>query len=231
MFNRTSLRAFEETLRVHARRTAELSQRALVETAERVRDARIAEQRSRAGVAPDYTQIVDRVRDAPLNAVRPDGTIIFEWCYLREIAEVALRQLRARGPDLSGAWKKSLTVFVDDVRATTEAITAETKFIEIAPVIIYARRLELGKDRKGGPFVVNAPPHLVEETALVLRAQYRRVANVKPSFVQLQANSTNSTGWGAEYRRTLGSVTNRKAAQKQTAAMRYPCIQIWPLAS
>lgn len=214
MLKPVALRAFEETFRVQAQKTAELSKRALIETAERVRNTTLAEQRSRAGVAPDYTQIVDRVRDAPLNAVRPDGTIIFEWVYLREVAEVAFDTLLARGPQLSGAWKKSLSIFVDDVKASLEAITPATQRIEIAPVIIYARRLELGKDRKGGPFVVNAPPHLVEETAVLLRRQYARVARVQHTFVQLQAD-------------TAGMNAKARAAAK--AAVRYPAIMIRPL--
>ncbi len=216
MFKPASLRAFEETFRVAQQKTAELSKQALIDTAEDVRDEVMTQQRSRAGVTPDYVQVVDRIRNAPLSAVRHDGVIMFEWVYLQEAALAAYGMLVARGPSLSGAWKKSIAVFVDDVRASVAAITPATRLIEIAPVIIYARRLELGKDRKGGPFVVNAPPHLVEEVAVFMRRTYANVATIKHSFIQMAADTSGLVG---------------KAKARAKADMRYPAIQIRPLAA
>lgn len=215
MLKPAALRAFQETFTVKVpQQNAEISRRMLVQTAERVRDATIGEQRSRAGVAPDYVQIVDRKRGAPLTDVRPDGVIVFEWIYLNEIAQVAVDMLLARGPQQSGDWKKSISVFVDDVKVAADRIPKTAQLIEVAPLIIYARRLEIGRDRKGGPFVVNAPPHLVQETALMLAAQYRRVATIKHSYVQLQGDVSGLRG---------------RARNKAQADMRYPCIQIRPL--
>lgn len=216
MIKATSLRAFEETFRVAQQKTAALSKQALIDTAEDVRDEVIARQRSRAGVSPDYDQVVDRIRDAPLSSVRPDGVIMFEWIYLQEVARVGFEMLVARGPQLSGAWNKSIAVFVDDVRASIAAITPATRLIEIAPVIIYARRLEIGKRKGGQPFILKAPPHLVEETAIFLRRTYAGVATVKHSFVQIQGNTGSLRG---------------KARNRANAEMRYPAIQIRPLAA
>lgn len=207
-----AMRAFTETLTVQVPQdNADLAKRMLVQTAERVRDEVIARQRQRAGVPPSYEQVVNRVRGAALETVRPDGVIVFEWSFLREIASEAVRLLTERGPELSGAWKRSITVFVDDSAAALSAITAKTKLVEISPVIVYARRLERGLDRQGGPFIVQAPIHLVHDTANHLRALYRNVANIKATYVQLQV--------------ATGSLRGRARARAQ-AEMRYPAVEI-----
>lgn len=207
-----AMRAFVDTLTVKVPRdSAELARRMLVETAEKVRDDVIAKQRQRAGVPPAYEQIVNRVRNAALETVRPNGVIVFEWSYLREIASEAVRLLTERGPELAGDWKKSITVFVDDTAAPLTAINAMTKLVEVSPVIVYARRLERGLDKKGGPFVVNAPMHLVHDTANHLRAFYRNVANIKPTYVQMEANTAGLRG---------------RARARAQADMRYPAIEI-----
>lgn len=206
------MRAFVDTLTVKVPRdNAELARRMLVETAEQVRDEVIATQRQRAGVPPAYEQVVNRVRGAALETVRPDGVIVFEWSYLREIASEAVRLLTERGPKVSGDWKKSITVFVDDVAAPLTAINARTLLVEVSPIIVYARRLERGLDKQGGPFVVNAPMHLVHDTANQLRAFYRNVANIKPTYVQMEANTAGLRG---------------RARARAQAEMRYPAIEI-----
>ena len=206
------MRAFVDTLTVQVPRdNAEMAKRMLVQTAEQVRDEVIGRQRQRAGVAPAYEQVVNRVRNAPLNTVRPDGVIVFEWSYLREIASEAVRLLTERGPELSGDWKRSITVFVDDTAAPLTAITARTQLVEVSPVIVYARRLERGLDKKGGPFIVQAPMHLVHDTANHLRAFYRNVANIKATYVQLEANTAGLRG---------------RARSRAQAEMRYPAIEI-----
>ena len=212
MISSSGLRTFNETFGVKVtEQNAELSKRLLIDTAEKVRDRTMAQQASRAGVRPAYAQIVDRRRDAPLQTVRPDGVIVFEWSYLREISSEAVRLLTERGPELKGDWKRSIPVFVDDTAASLSAINERTRLVEVSPVIIYARRLEIGRDKKGGPFVVNAPPHLVQETAKTLARFYRNVANIKHSFVQLAANTGDLKG---------------SARARALAEIRFPAIQI-----
>lgn len=217
MIKAQSLRAFEETFRVTARQSEAASKRALVETAEHVRDDVIARQRSRAGVTPDYETVVDRVRGAPINAVRHDGVIVFEWIYLREVADQAFELLVARGPERTGAWKRSIAVFVDDTRASLGAITPATRLIEIAPTMPYSRRLEIGRDRQGGPFIVQAPMNLVQDTMRVLRTTYRNVARLGFTYVQMESDATR----GLRGRRR----------QRERAALRFPAISIEPVRS
>ena len=215
MLTPTSLRAFTQTLQVEVpRANATAARRLLVETAERVRDGTSAAQATRAGVRPAYRQSVDGRLDAPLTAVRRDGQVVFAWSYLREIAEVAIRLLRERGPERSGGWKASIALYVDDVRADVSAITAATRLIEVAPVIVYARRLELGQRKDGRPFVISAPPHLVEETAMLLAQRYRDLASIKHAYLQLASNARGLRG---------------RARRVAESAMRYPAIAIRPL--
>jgi hypothetical protein len=215
MLTPTSLRAFTQTLQVEVpQANATVARRLLVATAERVRDETAVSQSSRAGVRPSYRQSVDGRLDAPLSAVRPDGQIVLAWSYLREIAELAVRLLLARGPERSRAWKGSIAIFVDDVRADVAAITAATRLIEVAPVIIYARRLEIGRRGDGRPFVISAPPHLVEETALLLAQRYRDLASIKHTYLQLASNARGLRG---------------RARRQAQSDVRYPAIAIRPL--
>ena len=116
----------------------------------------------------------------------------------------------ARNDGLNGR----TALYVDDIRADVSAITAATRLIEVAPVIVYARRLELGQRKDGRPFVISAPPHLVEETAMLLAQRYRDLASIKHAYLQLASNARGLRGRA------------RRAAE---SAMRYPAIAIRPL--
>jgi len=219
------MRAFVTQVGVAQKENARL---ALVATA-RGEEARvIREQRARSGgIAPTLTRIVDGRRGASYETVRANGVIILQWSYIREIVQVAVSRLKARGPEQAGDWKKSITVFADDAPVSPTNIPALADFIQIAPTVPYSRRLEIGEREDGKPFVISALPHLVEEAATFLRKDYAGVAVVKHSYVQFDASTGGATEWRAAYRRTLQRESNRRRAHAQTAELRYPAIQIW----
>lgn len=189
------------------------ARQALIATA-RAEEARVLkEQTARTGgIAPTLTRIVDGRRGGDYDAVREGGVIILQWRYLREIAAVALRRLRERAPELSGAYKRGLVLFVGDGEAGLSAggIPAAAQRLTVVATQPYSRRLEVGKDAAGGPFVVQVAPHIVQETAALLANDYRGVATVRFTYEDVE---------GPAAARGRGSSKARRA-------LRYPAIRV-----
>ena len=220
MTTRTQLRAMQETLTVSVpRMNAEASRDLLARTAETEKRRVIAEQTARAGVAPTLATVVDGQRGAAPAAVRPDGYILLEWGYVREVALVALDALRKAGPRVEGLWADSLTVLADNAEVEPAAIPHMAQMVHIVAPVPYARRLEIGKTRRGDPFVLRDDDYrLVERTALRLRAIYRQVATVAFTYIALAGGY---------------QLSNRSArAGRGGGDVRYPAITIrgWQVA-
>lgn len=208
------VRAFTTTLRVQVPKACDdAARRALAQAAEQTEARVVREQTPRAGVAPAVVPIVNGRRRAPYAGADPRRPILIEFHYMREVASEAVRLLTERGPKLKGAWKSSITVFVDEAEASLAAITERTRLVQVAPLVVYARRLEIGRRESGQPFIVNAPPNLVQETALMLRKFYAAVADVRISFVE-------AAGGRADRARA------RRRGGKAPRPMRYPAIVI-----
>lgn len=194
-------------------------QAALVAAAKRERDRVLAEQTARAGgIAPTWVQVVDGRRNAPLETVRHDGVVVFQWNYMREIALRAAEFMRRFGPDgppdETGDWPTSVRVYADDVEVDPRdprSIPHGTAYVEVQPTVIYARRLEVVTG-----FVVNEPgSHFLAGLAQDLHAEYRHVARVALTFTERDGGHVLPARPGHRDRR-------RRAA----TAMRYPAIQI-----
>jgi hypothetical protein len=235
------LRGFINTLTVASvERTAEASRQLLIETAIRERDRVIAEAMARSGFRPVYRQIVDGVVDAPLEAVRPDGIIVFSWQYLREVVRDILTALVARSPVLTGAYVESISVFVDDVELPRtidlehilDAIDISAQRVIIVPTVPYARRLEVGKTKSGRPFVVQVKPHIVEETAITMRRLYGTLVDVEFNYVDLSdAHLLTPAGRYArhfEQGRWVHDKSPRLRHGKPEIYVRYPAIILSP---
>ena len=218
MFSRTALRGFINTLQVNvADRNAKEASALLARVAADERDRVLAEQRARSGLAPRYRQIVDGVEDAPLALVRPDGVIVFAWQYLAEIVRDTHEALIRRSPRDSGAYIAGLIILVDGQEAGIETIDADTRAVHIVASVPYARRLEVGKRKAGGPFVLQVPSHIVEETAIVARRLAGNLASFSFTYVDLSD--------AYALRRRSG---HRRRAGRIQSDVRYPAILITP---
>ena len=195
------------------------ARKALIATA-RSEEARVLrQQKARAGgIAPTLLRIVDGRRGASYESVRENGLIILQWRYLREIASVAMARLKARAPTRSGDYKRGLKLFAGNAEATLSAtgIPAGAQNITIVATMPYSRRLEVGKDATGGPFVVQVAPHIVAETAALMAADYRGVARIKFTYADIE-------GPGAAARRP--STGSRRGDRQRDVALRFPAIE------
>lgn len=207
--NRQQLAAMTQTLTVAVPRQNEAASRALlIRIAETERRRVVAEQTARAGVSPTLQTVVDQRRGADIASVRPDGTILLEWGYVREVATAALDALRAAGPRDRGEWIASLVALADGVEVAPNAIPHEASEVLIVAPLPYARRLEIGKTKRGDPFVLDDEDYrLLERTHQRLRRVYRRVAQIEFTYTALEG-AHQLTNRGARAGQGGGQVRN-----------------------
>lgn len=211
MFTRAAWEAFTERLDVAAGGLSGPEVSALLaRTARAERDAVVSAARTRTGgVAPAVQTSVDGSPGASEETVRPDGVILIEYRYLAEIAGGVLADLKARAPVRTGAYRDAFAVFVDGREADLSAIGFGTREVAVVNTQPYARRIEIGRKRGGGPFVVQVPDRFVERTALAaagalrgiarVRFTYREVGTVRPSAM-LRATRRQARRMRAELR-------------------------------
>jgi hypothetical protein len=188
---------------------------ALIATA-RSEEARvIREQRARAGYVPTLTRIVDGKRGAPYESVSENGLIILQWGYLREIAAVMMDRLRARSPQDQGDYKRGLKLFVGG--SETDTVPPNAQNLTAVATVPYARKLEVGTRKGGGPFVLQVQPHIVQETAKLLAKDYKGVATIRFDYAEFE---------GLQYRRATRDSSTRRARRERDTALRYPAIKV-----
>lgn len=195
MFDAEKFRGFINTLTVNTRGlTDEAAVAALVRTAEVAKDRVIA---AAPGHPPTYRQIVDNVEAAPLEAVRPDGVIVFAWSYASDVVANVYELLVQRSPRVTGEYIAGIILLVDGEEYDDEEIPSEATDIRIVASVPYARRLEVGKRKDGTPFVVQVEPHIVEETAYVARSLYGDLARFDFGYTDLNNpyQIKNPAGW------------------------------------
>jgi hypothetical protein len=188
MTSRAKLTAFAETLQVDVRGMQDQAARQLLtRTAEDVQARIVAQGTARGGVAPTAAQVVDGRRGAPLESVRADGRILLEFGYVREIALAVLEALRQARPRDQGDWANGLVILSDGVEVEAAQIPHMARAVKVVATVPYARRLEIGKTRRGDPFVLDDGDYqLVERTAKRMRRIYRAVADVDFTYVDLR---------------------------------------------
>lgn len=206
--DRQALRAMQDTLRVDvARMNADAARRLMADTAEAEKARVIRQQTQRGGIAPTLAQVVDSKRGAAFDAVRPDGVILLEWGYVREVALALLNAIRDAGPKRSGDWAAELVILSDGVQVSdAKMIPHLAQEVKVVSTVPYARRLEIGKTRRGDPFILDDEDfRLVERTALRLRKVYAEVAKVSFGYVSL-TNAHQLTNRNARRGRGGGEV-------------------------
>lgn len=198
-----------QTLTVAVPRQNEAAARALLaRTAEAERRRVVAEQTARAGIAPTLATVVDGRRGADPASVRPDGYILLEWGYVREVAMAALEALRAAALRQSGDWERSLATLADGVQVEPGAIPHMAREVLIVAPLPYARRLEIGKTKRGDPFVLDDDDYrLLERTHQRMRRIYSRVAAIDFTYAALEG-AHQITNRGARAGRGGGEVRN-----------------------
>lgn len=185
---RASLQALRRTVTVDWKGQIDAAAKAHLLKVAREGNARtVAEQTARAGVKPTVEAYANNEGNTNLDSVKLPGPIVFNYGYLAEIVQVAVKALIAASPRDSGRYAASHTVFIDG--QPVQGIPAEippTAEIIIANRVPYTRKIEVGKTRSGRAFVIRVEPHIYENVmSRVIRPKYRTVANISFNYVSL----------------------------------------------
>jgi hypothetical protein len=95
------------------------------------RELRKGEEQNRRvlGETPTHQTTVDGVREAPLESVKPNGTIVFQFDLVFDVLTWIADQLARHSPVHTGAFRKSHALFADGAEVDPEAPPAAREYI------------------------------------------------------------------------------------------------------
>lgn len=178
--------------------------------------------RQATGSPPEHQTFVDGVRDAPLERVRPDGTIVFAWELASDVIAYCFAQVVKHSPVVSGAYSRSHKIFADGVEVESPALATKAEEVVITSVSLYARKIE-GAGRRP-PQSAQAPNGVYEVVATMARRRFGNVARVRFTYRSPMGGATELEGWA---NLSAGRKQGEKAQQRQYAKnIRQPAIVI-----
>jgi len=142
------------------------------------------------GFKPAHVTIVDGREGGSEDAVKPNGSIVYEFNLMTDVFSWVAEQLHAFAPVLSGRFKTSFEFFVDGALSSLEAdLSAGREFVFMSSVP-YAGKIE-GENR--APESSQAPHGVFEAIAILAQ---RRFPQVDIAFTYLRpflASSVSDT--------------------------------------
>lgn len=188
----------------------EAQSEAIADFAQSALDEALAVDTAALGRTPDYVTIVDGRAGAPLDSVRPDGTIVFRFDVITEVVTWIEYQLITHSPVRSGRYQQSHRIYLDGGgEFDGKKIPQDIREIVFAPTVPYARLIEPHGNKPGES--KQAPDGVYQAVAELARRQF---GGVRISF---------------GYRSVLGiqeSATERRARPGAPRDLRQPAIII-----
>lgn len=132
---------------------------------------------------------VDGRKNAPLQSVKPSGTIVAEFNLNIVAVQWILSELHKVSPVLSGEYERSHIVLADGVEIDAAKLPKASEFI-IVSVSPYARKIEGIAGRK--PLSDQAPDGVYEAVAVVARNRFKQEAAVKFTFQEVRTSEGES---------------------------------------
>ncbi len=129
------------------------------------------------GARVKSTRVVDGVRDAPIEAVRIGGTVVFNWSPITPaVEEVYARLVRmspvgGAGDPHPGLFKASNIVLINDVEVSIPFQLNPGDVVKFTNLQPYARRIETGWSKQ-------APNGIYETVAAITQKTLRQFARV-----------------------------------------------------
>ncbi|WP_020178084.1 hypothetical protein [Methylopila sp. M107] len=131
--------------------------------------------RQALGRVPPHETVVDGRPGAPVDAVRPDGTIVFAFEMLDDLFNYIAEQLLLHAPVLTGAFRSSFVFLADGVEVETGAqYPAASEYVFLSP-LPYAAKLERGLSAQ-------APDGVFQVVATMAKRRFGNLAAVKFSY-------------------------------------------------
>lgn len=181
--------------------------------------------------APSFEAYANRP-GRPVEQVELPGPIVYRYAQVARIVEAILDELRRNSPVASGAYATGHTVFVNGVAVDqVPRDLKSTDEIYIANLVVYARRIEVGRTKSGRAFVLQVPNRIYERVAKRFAARrFGDQAKVTFGYVTLADAFVTRGGLSSHYgtgrvgRR--GGGTLRKRRQRAGSKVQQPAIFI-----
>lgn len=168
--------AFERELKIAGAGLEPVAlQRLLVQTAKKA----LAEAQASGEAPEEYVRIVNGRVGAPEESVELPGPIIYQFQYLRQVAEYALAFAKERSPVLSGEFKRSWFAMVNGRHTTNFTnipVDAELIITNDRP---WARKVEVGAMK------MRVPPGVVEDTRQAVMRRFGNIVTAQKRFISL----------------------------------------------
>jgi hypothetical protein len=168
---------------------------AIAEFAQGALDEALAIDTAALGEAPDYVTIVDGRVGVPLDSVRPDGTIVFQFDIITQVVTWIEYQLITHSPVRTGRYQQSHRIYIDGGEEFDgKKVPQDAREIVFAPTVPYARLIEPHGNRPGES--KQAPDGVYQAVAELARRQfggvrisfgYRSVAGIQESAPERRA--------------------------------------------
>lgn len=130
-----------------------------------------ANNRAALGRETPHMTFVDGAKNRPLEAVKPDGVIVFEFELINDILSWVGRQLVLHSPRLTGRYQDSHMLFADGAEIKAGApLPAADEYVYLNP-LPYARRIERGWSGQ-------APDGVYEAVAALAKRRFGNMARV-----------------------------------------------------
>ena len=131
------------------------------------------------GRVPPHEQVVDRVPNAPLEAVNPDrGVIVFRFDLALDLFDYIGRLLVENSPVLTGAYQRSHQLYADGVPVERYDPARTVEEWVFASDLPYARKIERGQSDW-------APDGVYEGAAALAARRYGNIAAIKFTYRNL----------------------------------------------
>lgn len=143
-----------------------------------IADADQANQRI-LGRIPPKTVTVDGRLGAPLDSVNPDGgNIVVEYELISDVLRWIGKTLVDRSPEVSGAYKRGHTLFVDGNEVALNGQIPQGEEYAFTNMVPYSRKIEIGTTKSGRSFTLQVPNHIYQRTANDAKARFGNIADI-----------------------------------------------------
>jgi hypothetical protein len=158
------------------------------------------------GLEPTWEAYANSPGNSDLQSVRLPGPIVYNYRYLSELIQFALDELYRQSPAVSGAYRDSHAIYVNDQPQghTIPKTINRGDRIYISNPVPYARRLEVGRTESGRAFLISVPNRIYSRVTELTKAEGKGRAKVSMRFVDIGA-WTLKADQPSRYRTTRGT--------------------------
>lgn len=180
-----------------------------------------ARNRSALGFVPPHRTFVDQSEGAPVESVKPNSTVVFEFELLETALAVIGEMLVKASPVKSGRFQRSHLLFADGVEVEPGRIPPNAEEYAFLSSVPYARKLERGLSPQ-------APDGVWHATAVLAARRYGNIARIRFGFRSLPAGAIGAWSQTASARALAKNIRGGRESLHTEWLTRQPAIIVSP---